>query len=111
MNLSNRGQHPNSIANLVHDGRPQNWGEPKKKRNISITETGWTGMKEVAQSLGLSISELIERIGRDDLILADPDKNTFSKDELAESESAWQDYLSGDDPGLTPDELKAELFG
>ena len=111
MNLSNRGQHPNSIANLVHDGRPQNWGEPKKKRNISITETGWTGMKEVAQSLGLSISELIERIGRDDLILADPDDNTFSKDELAESETAWQDYVSGDDPGLTPEELKAKLFG
>lgn len=74
MNLSNRGQHPNSIANLVHDGRPQSWNEPKKNRNISITETGWTGIQKIAQSMGLSISEVIERIGRDILILSDPDK-------------------------------------
>lgn len=42
---------------------------------------------------------------------SNPDEYIFSDDELIESETAWKDYLRGDDPGLTPDKLKAELFG
>ncbi len=32
-------------------------------------------------------------------------------EELAASEVAYQDYLSGSDPGLSSKELRAELFG
>jgi hypothetical protein len=64
MDLDHRGKHPNSLANLTHDGRPQNWGEGKKKRNLTVTETGWQGVQAIAKEMNLSISELLEKIGR-----------------------------------------------
>lgn len=39
------------------------------------------------------------------------DDEDISPEELAESEAAYQDYLSGRDPGVSLEELKAELFG
>ncbi|MGR3280140.1 hypothetical protein ACSYAD_34375 [Acaryochloris marina NIES-2412] len=110
--MNKRAMHPNSLDNLIHEGRPTVFDEPKKRRYLTITETGWEGSQEIAQSTHCSgISDLLEKIGRGDLVVSDPDENSFSTNELTESESAWQDYLSGDDPGLTPDELKVELFG
>jgi len=39
------------------------------------------------------------------------DDEIIPAEELAESEAAWQDYLSGRDPGITSTELKCKLFG
>ena len=64
MTLDKRGTHPNSIANLVHTGRPSEWGETKKKRNPLITETAWLGLHDIAAQHSCSTSELLERIGR-----------------------------------------------
>lgn len=39
------------------------------------------------------------------------DDEDITPEELAESEAAYRDYLSGRDPGISLEELKAELFG
>ena len=58
------GKHPESLKNL-RPNIPQIHEEPKKmKLNTSLTEVGKRGISEVAKKYNLSISELIERIGR-----------------------------------------------
>ena len=39
------------------------------------------------------------------------DDEIIPAEELAESQAAWQDYLSGRDTGITSTELKYKLFG
>ena len=39
------------------------------------------------------------------------DDEIIPVEELAESQAAWQDYLSGRDTGITSTELKYKLFG
>jgi hypothetical protein len=64
-----RGQNPRSQKNLNREGRQPLHGEPKKDRFVRATTDGWEGFKEVAQSLGISASELVEQIGRGELIV------------------------------------------
>ncbi|MCT7955969.1 hypothetical protein [Laspinema palackyanum] len=62
--------HPNSLKNLTyHEGRPQKWGEQKKTRKLTVTETGWEGVVAIAQEQGHSVSELLEMLGRGQLSL------------------------------------------
>ncbi|MCT7964355.1 hypothetical protein NG791_27125 [Laspinema sp. D1] len=62
--------HPNSLKNLTyHEGRPKKWGEQKKTRKLTVTETGWEGVVEIAQEQGHSVSELLEMLGRGQLSL------------------------------------------
>ena len=62
------GEHPNSLANLVHEGRPKAYGAEKKQRYLSITEEGWNGVKDVAKMADCnSVSDLIEKLGRGDI--------------------------------------------
>ncbi len=65
-NIYDKGKHPKSLANLTyHEGRPRLFGEEKKRRNISVTEKGWDGVKSIADELGCaSISDFIEKVGR-----------------------------------------------
>ncbi len=63
-----RGEHPNSLANLTHSGRPKAYGAAKKQRYLSITEEGWNGAKDVAKETDCtSVSDLIEKLGRREL--------------------------------------------
>ncbi|MCT7965010.1 hypothetical protein NG799_01520 [Laspinema sp. D1] len=46
------------------------WDEPKTARlNASLTPTGYKGLKALGKRLSLSISEIIERLGRQELQL------------------------------------------
>jgi hypothetical protein len=65
-----RGQNPRSQENLNREGRQPLHGEPKKDRFVRATTDGWEGFKEVAQALGISVSELVEQIGRGELIVS-----------------------------------------
>lgn len=47
------------------------YGETKKNRTITVTDTGWEGLRSLADSQGLSISEVLERIGRKALTVQD----------------------------------------
>ena len=62
------GEHPNSLANLIHEGRPKAYGAEKKQRYLSITEEGWNGAKDVAKMADCtSVSDLIEKLGRGEI--------------------------------------------
>ena len=62
------GKHPNSLANLTHEGRPKSYDTEKKQRYLSITEEGWRGVKEiVVEAKCKSVSELLEKLGRKEL--------------------------------------------
>ncbi len=75
MSYTGRGKNPNSIKNLKHEGRPMLVGEPKKVRSIAVSDTGWQMFKLVADEMGLSMSETIERLGRGDLKLVRVEKS------------------------------------
>jgi hypothetical protein len=59
-----RGINPQSLSNLTRDGRPQKYDEPKKDKRLTITETGWNGAKTLIESMGMSVSEFMEQLGR-----------------------------------------------
>jgi len=62
------GEHPNSLANLTHEGRPKAYGTEKKQRYLSVTEEGWSGVRDVAKMVNCtSVSDLIEKLGRGNL--------------------------------------------
>lgn len=45
-------------------GQPEMWGELKKPVTMTLTPTSVDGLDVIAHGLGLSRSELVERIGR-----------------------------------------------
>jgi metal-responsive CopG/Arc/MetJ family transcriptional regulator len=49
---------------VADKGRPESWGEPKQRVNMSLTPTAIKQLDELAQQRDLSRSELVERIGR-----------------------------------------------
>ena len=69
------GTHPNSLENLTyHKGRPLAYDEPKKRREASVTQTGWDGLKQVAIEAGCTgISDLLEKLGRREIELKLPE--------------------------------------
>lgn len=57
------GENPKSLENL--STREPIYGEKKKRRELTVTDEGWEGAKQVAKELGCSsLSDLIEQIGR-----------------------------------------------
>jgi hypothetical protein len=59
-----RGTHKNSISNLTHEGRPLEYGEPKTGHRVTVTKTGWNSAKQLISSMGMSVSEFLEELGR-----------------------------------------------
>jgi hypothetical protein len=45
-------------------GQPEKWDELKKRVMLSLTPTSVDGLDAIAHGLGISRSELVERIGR-----------------------------------------------
>ena len=58
--------HPNSLANLeFKNGSEPRYSEPKKRRHITVTNSGWDNAKSnLKAELNLSVSETVELIGR-----------------------------------------------
>lgn len=59
-----RGTHKNSLSNLTHEGRPLEYGEPKAGHRVTVTPTGWNNAKQLIGSMGMSVSEFLEKLGR-----------------------------------------------
>lgn len=59
-------------------GEPELYDELKKRITLAVTPTGVEGLDAIASSLGLSRSELVERIGRGMIAL---DLNSLSDEE------------------------------
>lgn len=64
------GENPRSQENL--QPRQTIYDEAKKSREITVTPIGWDGFKAIAKDMGLSASELVERIGRGVLVVGQP---------------------------------------
>jgi hypothetical protein len=64
MTVYTRGHNPKSLENLRSDARKPEYGEKKKSRGISLTDTGTNGLKALAHERNLSLGELLEQIGR-----------------------------------------------
>lgn len=66
-----RTLHPNSMANLSKGRGKPKYGEPKKDRYLSVTETGWTGLSDVLNRSNCdSVSDLLEKLGRGELLVS-----------------------------------------
>ena len=48
--------------------------EALQAHTISLTPEGWTGLQEVAQKLNVSVSDLLEQVGRGQLAVIDSEK-------------------------------------
>lgn len=68
MAAKSRKFNPKSLENLTHEGRPPAYDEPKEGHSVSVTATGWMGFCSIADQLDISVSELIERFGRGQLV-------------------------------------------
>lgn len=62
-----------------NQSEPMQYGEPKKKYTITLTETAWLVLEEMATQVGLSRSDLVERFARG---LIPSDKRTLLEGEL-----------------------------
>jgi len=69
-----KGKHPNSLANLKpgSGGRPKGYlSQQKKRRNLTVTEEGWEGVKPIIKKFGCSsVSEFLEKLGRGEIELS-----------------------------------------
>lgn len=63
-----RGKHPNSLQNLELGRRKPKYEQSKKQRSVSLTDAGWSKCREeIKSTLGLSVSEFLEQIGRGEI--------------------------------------------
>ena len=62
--------NPKSLKNLTGTGRKPFYEQKKKKRAVDVTDRGWAGLKTLAkEEFGTSLAELLEKIGRGDLLV------------------------------------------
>ena len=67
--------NPKSLLNLKPGERQPRYEEPKKQRTVSVTDVGWHQLKAIADSdLGLSVSEMMEQLGRGNYKLVKSDR-------------------------------------
>jgi len=99
--------HPNSLKNLTHEGRPLVYGEAKKSRRLSVTETGWSNVQSVVMGLGMSVSEFLEQLGRGKLAVINTETLASIEDAL-DSALLRQAIAETNGEFSTPDEVLAE---
>jgi len=73
--------------------------------------TAYSEILSQIQSLSRSEQTLLFRELKHRLYDLQDEEDDFSDEELAESESEWQNYIQGDDPGKSLHVLELELFG
>jgi hypothetical protein len=89
--------NPNSLKNLIHQGRPLAVGEKKKERTVTVSQTGWEGTQAILQSLGCSsVSELLEKLGRKQLTVVDLDtiEDQLDLKEAIQAEAALENQAA-----------------
>lgn len=65
-----------SLKNLNRNGKPRYYKEDKKQRSISVTDIGWDATKAIAKKqFKLSVSEMLEKIGRGELLVQKAEKS------------------------------------
>jgi metal-responsive CopG/Arc/MetJ family transcriptional regulator len=59
---------------MMPKAKHSEYGENKKAANLSLTQTSIEGLDELAKERKISRSELVERIGRRLILLAQPEE-------------------------------------
>lgn len=101
-----RGTHKNSLSNLTHEGRPLDYDEPKKTRRLSVTESGWTRARTVLSSMGMSVSEFVEQLGRGNVLVM-PTENIEAFQDAINSALLRQAIAETNGEFVTPDAVLA----
>jgi len=58
--METRGKYKGRKENPPNpDGRPLTYEEPKKRRNLSVTQAGWEEVQAIAEQYDLSVSNLL----------------------------------------------------
>jgi len=92
-----RKMNPKSLENLTmgkSPGRKSVYTQSKHRHGVTLTDEAWAGVQAVAHTLGISVSELLERIGRHQLAVVEPNtpKPPLSRVEELQSGPTLQDY-------------------
>ena len=92
-----RKMNPKSLENLrmgQSPGRKPVYNQSKSRHGVTLTDDAWAGVQAIADRLGISVSELLERIGRNQLAVVEPHtpEQPSSKVENLQSGSTLQGY-------------------
>jgi hypothetical protein len=92
------------------DGRSTVYGQKKRNRNISITPQGWVGLQAVARLNNCSsVSELIEKVGREEIQTIAPNHNNASGDQGSANQTAAGKDIKSTLEDLVPRALEKAL--
>lgn len=70
-----RKMNPKSLENLRmghSPGRKPVYTQSKSRHGVTLTNDAWAGVQAIANRLEVSVSELLERIGRNQLTVMEP---------------------------------------
>lgn len=92
-----RKMNPKSLENLrmgQSPGRKPVYTQSKSRHGVTLTSEAWAGVQALALRLGVSVSELLERIGRNQLAVVEPHtpEQPISIVENQKGEPTLQDY-------------------
>ncbi|NJM67879.1 MAG: hypothetical protein HC851_20525 [Acaryochloris sp. RU_4_1] len=102
-----RGTHKNSLQNLTHEGRPLEYGEPKTGHRVTVTKTGWHNAKTLIASMGMSVSEFLEELGRGRVTVL-PTQNLEAVQDAIDSALLRQAIAQANNEFVSPDEILLE---
>jgi hypothetical protein len=101
-----RGKHPNSLQNLTHAGRPAEYDEPKTGHRVTVTKTGWNSAKKLIGSMGMSVSEFLEQLGRGQVMVM-PSENIEAFQDAIDSALLRQAIAEANGEFVSPDAVLA----
>ena len=75
---------------------------------LTLTDEAWAGVQSVANTLGISVSELLERVARGQLVVVDPEELEDSLDLQDALEALAEAEATGEEP-IPWEKVQAEL--
>ena len=78
----------------------------KNRHTVTLSDDGWEGVKNVADGLDISVSELLEKIGSGELAVLEAEE----LEDLLDTIDGLEGLLSAKEEGTVPwEKVKAEL--
>ncbi|MEP0876759.1 hypothetical protein NDA00_13155 [Funiculus sociatus GB2-M2] len=79
---------------------------PKSQYEVTLSDDGWNGVQSVAKKLGVSVPELLEKVGRGELAVL----NSEELEDLLDTIDGLEGLLSAKEEGTVSwEQVKAEL--
>ena len=78
----------------------------KNPHTVTLSDNGWEGVKNIANALDISVSELLEKIGGGELAVLEAEE----LEDLLDTIDGLEGLLSAKEEGTVPwEQVKAEL--